>query len=452
MRYSRLLALAVAVAVAAAVCPPAEVAAAAPPEDLVRLTREVAKEVEALRGWKFKTPVPHKAASPQDVRSYLDREIAEQCPPEKIARLEAFLRMVGLLPDDCDLKRTMVDLLQEQVGGYYDLDKDALYLVDRGDPMPPLVRRVMLAHELTHALDDQHVDLDAFLEPLLGKSEDLDLTAMSVVEGSATALMTRYMAKATLSGRFDAGQLQSYGQREMERSRKLLDAPRYFTALLGAYVCGMEFLARGNLLAVLAGKGGSIGDNLVAATKDPPQSTEQILHPKKYWDKAARDLPVVLDDKAVGHVLQGGGRWVVHHDTVGELLTAILTNPPGVKRSLVGMNTASAWTNRGAAGWGGDRFYLLAAGPDAETAGRNLKDLRGVWVTLWDTPQDRNEFVETYARGRQGSGYTLVTLGNLGAVVCFGYGEADAAAVAKGIGEASGAMTRGGKPWSPWAL
>jgi hypothetical protein len=427
-------------------------AVAAEDPALVRTAREVAKEVEALRGWKFKTPVAHKFASPQDVRAYLDREVAEQCPPEKIGQLQAFLRLVGLLPPECELKGTMLDLLQEQVGGYYDLDKGALYLVNRGQAMPPLVQRVVLAHELTHALDDQYVDLDAFLEPLLGKSEDLDLTAMSVVEGSATALMTRYMAQAALSGRFDAGQLQTYAERETRRSRKLLDAPRYFTALLGAYVCGMEFLARGNLLAVLAGKGTSIGDSLLAATKDPPQSMEQILHPQKYWNEAARDVPVVLDDAAVTRMLRGGGRWVVHTDTVGELLIAILTNPPGVRPSLLGMNTASAWTNRGAAGWGGDRFYLLATGPDAAAAGRDLKDLRGVWITLWDTPGDRNEFLETYARGRQPADHVLVTLGNLGAVVCFGFGEAEASALAKRLGESPSAMTRDGKPWSPWAL
>ena len=426
--------------------------AAAPAEDLARLAREVAKEVEALRGWKFKTPVAQKFASPRDVRAYLDREVAEQCPPEKIKRLEVFLKTVGLLPAECDLKRTMLDLLQEQVGGYYDAETDALYLVDRGDPLPPLIQRVMLAHELTHALDDQYVDLQRFLKPLLGQSEDLDLTAMSVVEGSATALMTRYMARVTLSGQFDAGELQSYAEREVHRSRQLIEAPRYFTALLGAYVCGMEFLARGNLLAVLAGKGTSVGENLVAAVKDPPRSMEQILHPQKYWDEALRDAPVVLDDAAAARLLEGDGRWVVHSDTVGELLTAILTNPPGVRPSLVGMNTAAAWTNRGAAGWGGDRFYLLARGPDAETAGRSLEDTRGVWITLWDSPQDRNEFIETYGRERPPGSHVLAPLGNLGAVVLFGFSEAEAGSLAKRLRKTPPPMTRDGAPWSPWAL
>ncbi len=425
---------------------------AAPAKNLARVAAEVAKEVEALRGWTFKTPVAKRFAGPKDVRAYLDKQVAEQCPPEKAKRLQIFLRMVGLLPADCDLRRTFLDLFEEQVGGYYDSKADALCLVDRGKPLPPLVQRVILAHELTHALDDQYVDLDAFIEKSMGQSEDMDLTAMSVVEGSATALMTRYMARAALSGQYEAGQLQAYAAREAKRSRKLLDAPRYFTAMLGAYVCGMEFLARGNLVAVMAGKGKSVGENLMAAAKNPPRSTEQILHPKKYWDEDLRDDPVVLDDESVGRLIEGDGLWVVHADTVGELLCAILTNPPGVRRSLLGMNTASAWTNEGAAGWGGDRFYLLASGPDAETAGRNLKQPRGLWIALWDSPHDREEFLRTYGRRKPQGPRLLVPLGNLGAVALFGFDEPAARALAKRLQKSPPAMSRGGTPWSPWAL
>ena len=66
--------------------------------------------------------------------------------------------------------------------------------------MPDLVVRILIAHELTHALDDQHVGLEEFFKGLLGQSEDLDLVATSVTEGSATSLMTQYMMRAQLSG------------------------------------------------------------------------------------------------------------------------------------------------------------------------------------------------------------------------------------------------------------
>jgi len=438
----------------AVVLPACAVCAAEPKQGsaLAKMAKEVAKEVEALRGWTFKKPVANRFTTPAEVRQYLEREVAEQMPPDRIHRVATFLRMVGLVPNDCDLTRTFLDLLEEQVGGYYDSETKALRLVDRGQPMPPLVQRVMLAHELTHALDDQYVDLDAFLKGLTGKTEDMDLVAMSVVEGSATALMTRYMARATLSGRFDVGDVQAYANREVARSRKMLESPRYFTAMLGAYVCGMQFLCHGDPMAMIGGKGETVGKHMLAATKEPPRSMEQILHPEKYWDDAMRDDPVVLDDEAVTRILEGDGRWVVHTDTLGELLTAILTTPPGVRPSLVSMGVASMWTNDGAAGWGGDRFYLVASGSDSAAAARDPKQPRGLWLTVWDTPRDRDEFRRTYERRPPQTPRAVVPFGNLGAAVLFGFGQDEAEAMVDRLRKVALPMTRAGKPWSPWAL
>jgi len=433
---------------------PAALRAAEPKQgsDLAKMAKEVAKEVEALRGWTFKKPVANRFATPADVRNYLEKELAEQTPPEKIRRIETLLRMVGLVPNECNLKQTFVDLLEEQVGGYYDTKTESLRLVKRDTPLPPLIQRVMLAHELTHALDDQHVDLEAFLERMGGQTEDRDLVAMSVVEGSATALMTRYMTRAALSGRFEQGEVQAYANREMKRSKRLLDAPRYFTAMLGAYVCGMQFLCHGDPMAMLGGKGKTVGEHLKAATKEPPESMEQILHPEKYWDEATRDAPIVLDDAAVTKILQGDGRWVVHTDTLGELLIAILTTPPGVRPSLMSMGVPAMWTNDGAKGWGGDRLYLSAEGPDAKTAARDPKQPRGLWLTVWDTPRDRDEFRRAYERRPPQVPRAVVPFGTLGVAVLFGFEQQEAEAMVDRLRKASLPMTRGDEPWSPWAL
>jgi len=419
---------------------------------LAKVADHVAKEVESLRGWKFKKPVDKRFASPADVRAYLNKQVAEHCSPAQEKATETFLQMVGLLPPDSHLKDTLLDLMEEQVGGYYEPKDGALYLVNRGKPLPALVERVMLAHELTHALDDQYVDLRAFMDKMAGKTEDLDLTGMSVTEGSATALMMRYMVRAQMSGEFDAAELQEYGAEEMQRSQALIKAPRYFTVLLGAYICGTEFLARGNLLTAMMGKRGMVGKNLQAAVKDPPQSTEQILHPEKYWDAAMRDDPVLVDDDAVKRLIEEDGRRVVHTNTVGEMLCAILTNPPGVRRSLMSMQTSSAWTNDGAAGWGGDRFYLLASGRDAKAAASNLRQPRGVWVTLWDSEGDRDEFLGTYGRHAPNGSRLLAPFGTLGVVALFGFDEAQSRAMAERFKASPPAMTRAGKPWTPWAL
>jgi len=438
---------------AAPAAPSAAPPVAGAPEDLVQVADEVARDVEALRGWQFKTPVRKKVATPAQTRAYLQREIEKQCPPGKVEKVQAFLRTVGLLPRDCELRKTYLDLLQEQAGGYYDTDTQTLCMVNRGGRASPFVERIMMSHELTHALDDQQLDLDKFIKPLIGKTEDMDLVVASVMEGSATSLMMQYMTRAMLSGRFNPLELQSYAEEETQRSKLMLSAPRYFTAMLGAYLCGMQFLAKGNLMAtMLSPDNRAIGQNLLAATKDSPRSTEQILHPDKYWNPSARDDPIVVNDDAVAKLLAQPGRWIVHQDTVGEMLCAMLTTPADSKPDLLSMQMADSWTTPGASGWGGDRFYLLASGPNADVAGKTLRDSKAVWFTLWDTPADRDEFIQAYEKNPSDGPRALFRLGNLGAVVFFGFDDAGRKALEQRIEKSPPPMLKGGKPWSPWAL
>jgi hypothetical protein len=343
--------------------------------------------------------------------------------------------------------------MEEQVGGFYDRDTGAMCLVSRGSPLPALVERSLLAHELTHALDDQKVGLDAMIKGHVGKSEDMDLVTGALVEGSATSLMMQYMMRAQLSGKYPLGDLQAYSTQEMERSRKFMDAPPYFTVLLATYMCGMEFLAGGPAaLLMLTPDNRRVGERFLKAAGDMPRSTEQILHPEKYWDAATRDEPVVVDDDAAVRLLQAPGRWVVHKDTLGEMLTAILTLPQGHKRDMMAMSSSAGWTNDAAAGWGGDRFYLLAAGPDAEAAKEKLDGLAGVWITLWDTPKDRDEFLKAYEATPQPLPRRVIRLGTSAAVVLLGYDEAAAAAMEQRLRQSPPPMKRGDRPWTPWSL
>jgi hypothetical protein len=444
----RATAAAPAPAVAPAAAPPAVQAA---PDDLARMADEVAKEVEALRGWKFKHPIKKQVCSPEFVRTYLDKQIDKQVPPDKVAESQAFLRTIGLLPPGVDLKKTYLDILQGQVGGFYDTETKTLYLVRRGKSSA-VIDRIVLAHELTHALDDQQVDLDAFAKPRIGQTEDMDLVVSSVMEGSATSLMTQYMTRTQLSGSADPAELLAYAEGEAENTRKLMEAPRYFTSMIGAYLCGIQFLTKGGLIgAMLAPDNQATGRNFLAAIKDPPRSTEQILHPEKYWEESKRDEPVIVNDDAVAKMLAQRGRWIVHKDTVGEMLVAILTTPQDSKPNLMFMQMSDAWTNTAAKGWGGDRFYLLASGTTAAEAAKALKDLKGVWITLWDTPKDREEFVDAYDKNATAAHGTF-RLGNMGAVIFYGFDEAERKALESRFEKSPPPMTRAGKPWAPWAL
>ena len=257
--------------------------AAPPPDALSQMVDEVTREVEALRGWTFKQPVARSRVTPEQVRQYVTRRVETELAPGRLLTTQAFLRTIGLIPADCDLKTTTLSLLENQVGGYYDPDTRSMCLVDCPGGMPSIAERMILAHELTHALDDQELGIGRFMKSAAGASEEGDLVAASLTEGSATGLMVQYLARRQMSGTLNIAELQAYAKTEAERSKPLLEAPRYFSTMLASYVCGLQFLARGNLMALmLAPDNKAFGESFRTALASPPRSTEQILHPAKY--------------------------------------------------------------------------------------------------------------------------------------------------------------------------
>ena len=309
----------------------------------------------------------------------------------------------------------------------------------------------MLAHELTHALDDQYADLEKFIKDHGGKSEEGDLIVASVFEGSATAEMMRYTPRLLMSGQADPSELLQFSQSEEGRNRAFFEAPRYFSVMLATYMCGMNFLARGNFTSILMGEK-DVGDDFLAAVKNPPRSTRQILHPEKYWDPAKRDEPVLVADDDVKKLLAGGGRAVVHTDTLGEMLCAILTSPKDAKPDMMSMATSSYWTNPAVAGWGGDRFYLLAAGASSDDAAKSLKDPRGLWITLWDTAAGRDAFLQAFEQATPSTARTSLKWGSQGAVFFFGFAEAERKDLEAKLQKSPPKMTRDGKAWTPFVM
>ncbi len=416
-------------------------------DSLAQMADEVAREVEQLRGWKFKRPVKKEwiplSRAQQDIR----RMILASDKPDHRARVQAFLRVAGLIPPDCDLLTTSLSVLDQQVAGYYEPATRTLRLVDRPNPLPTFVERMVLSHELTHALDDQYLDLADLLKPGSG-TEDSDFVVTAVGEGSATSLMLQDMAAAQRAGRFTFADLSQYVAEELERARLLEQLPRYFTAMFGSYIVGAAFLAKGDLTTILAQPDNrAIGEALVGVRRALPRSSEQLLHAEKYWDPARRDEPVVIDDHAMALWLERPGRHVVYRDTLGELLTAILTEPRDAPRDLMRLQSVGAWTNTGASGWGGDRFFLLSNQPGSEAL-RTTRGLQGVWVTTWDTPRDRDEFLSAIENGSPPPSSTSAAVGRQTAVVFIAIAEAERASLLRRLDLMPLAMTRDGQAWT----
>jgi hypothetical protein len=217
--------------------------------------------------------------------------------------------------------------------------------------------------------------------------------------------------------------------------------------MFASYVVGAAFLAKGDLATLMAMPDNrAIGEALLAARRALPRSSEQVLHPEKYWDAPRADQPVVFDDRAAAVWLGRPGRRIIHRDTLGELLTAILTAPRDETRRLADLQSAAAWTNVGAEGWGGDRFYLLGSRSDSDAL-KTTAGLQGVWMTAWDTPKDRDEFLAALEKGSPAPNSVAVSIGRQLAVVFIAIEQAERESLIRRFNLLPVPMTRGGQAW-----
>src|SRR5207244_832163 len=256
----------------AAVAPPSAVSKPVTDADFIAAADEVLGQMSQITGLKLVTPLKKSLRSREEIRAYVikqmneDKNAAERYADERSA--EAF----GLLPKGFDLDSFMVNVLTEQVEGLYDPKTREFYIADWS---PLADQRMVMAHELTHALEDQHFQIEAWLRAAR-PNEDAELARDAVLEGSAMAAMVDYLMLGT--GRslkdlpeFDPSMLLG----ELESTPTLKSAPPFLKdALIFPYISGLNFSA-----AILKNSGWPV---LSGVFEKPPVSTQQILHPGLY--------------------------------------------------------------------------------------------------------------------------------------------------------------------------
>ena len=342
--------------------------------ELESISLDVQADVEKIRGARFDGPVPVSLANREQFVAYATERMERTETPEKVAADQTIARMLGLIPVDMDLLEATFAFLEAQVGGYYDPTTDSFCLMNT---CPKDVARIILAHELGHALDDQLFDIDGGMEARSENSDAL-LAYHSVVEGSGTAVMTHWSMANMASLDVD-----SFQEMQSDANQAMAEAPMaLWMPVLSSYMNGAAFLAKSD--SVLGGQISPAGtDAIEAAFANPPRSTEQVLHPEKYWDPAQIDEPVSV---SIGTDGLPSGWQPLREDTFGELGLALLSKSEEERTGTDFDNPMSVvtleYTNASAAGWGGDR-YVLVGNDDA----RFLRV-----VTTWDTERDAAEF------------------------------------------------------------
>lgn len=257
-----------------------------------------------------------------EVKQFLEDRIREELRPEEIRLEELSLKRFGLIPREFDLKSATVDLITEQAAAFYDYRKKKLFLLEGDETSVPgadrdfgrAAQKMIVVHELAHALADQHFDLGKFIRK--GRNDDAATARMSVMEGQATWLMLETMAQGLgQSMRTMPAMLDLMGASATEAMASqypvLATAPLYMRAsLIFPYNQGLKFQH-----AVIQ-KLGNPGFSQVF--RQPPVSTQQVLHPDKYFAKVE---PVTL---AFPELPRGGGWKIVLESTVGELEHSVL--------------------------------------------------------------------------------------------------------------------------------
>jgi hypothetical protein len=317
----------------------------------------IAKRVEALRGLRFESLPRPVEVTPEQARREGLEDLDRSYPEARRRADEQVLELLGLIDASVDLRDVSASVFSEGVAGYYDPRTKRMRTVRGAATGTKVLAEMVLAHELTHALEDQRYGLG--LEDQ-GGSDDTALARLALVEGSASDLMYAYArrhftAEETLGGVLGSafaptGSLPGFLQAQ----------------LVFPYTGGAEFVGA---LRERAGGRWTLVD--LAERSRPPASTEQIMHPEK-WVRVEPPVPVRV---RAGEAL-GDGWERAAGGVLGEFQTRELLARAGGGGSAVA-----------AAGWGGDRYELWRRG-----AGESRRDAALIARWRWDTPADAREF------------------------------------------------------------
>jgi hypothetical protein len=372
-------------------------AAAAPPpsrqevEQLLDQADGILAQIGRLRGLEPPSPLT-KAIRPQDaiVRRYLEL-LRDRYPGPRLDAERKALVKFALIPPDFPLEKFLGDMAGEQVAAYYDHLNGEIVLADW---LPAAIQAPVLTHELVHALQDRYLDLRKFLAPRPGRSDFL-AARDAILEGEATAVMADLLLQPTGLDITRLPDLGPLAEQAAGRDSPILKAAPKFLRdqLLFPYTAGTAF--------VTAFRRAHPWPAFTQVYRDPPRSTEQILHPEKYLGR--RDDPQVVLLPDVRGVL-GSGWTLALEDDAGEFAV----------RGILERFLPEAEARAAAEGWGGDQYHLYERAEDGELA--------LVFLTAWDTEADAREFAAAYARlipmkyaaaraGRAGEGMRRWTAG-----------------------------------------
>lgn len=338
-------------------------------EVIKELQGELIAELSKVRGLPLKTKIESDELTPEEIKDFYFKEISESLPRQQIESEEKILKKLKLVPSDFSYYETFKQFARQDVGGFYDYKDKKLYI---SKAMPEEIRPFILIHETVHALQDQNFNLKDIL-PKEFNNSDLMTARTSLAEGDATITSYDFQFRTLgqdiknmpdMSGLFrEAVEINFKNNPGFARYSPFLQEQ-----ILFPYLQGSSFVHK-----ILQNYS---YDKLNEIYKDPPSSTEQILHIEKYIFK--KDTPVYITLKTADELLPGWKK--IYSNRWGEYSIY----------SYLKQHHDMLLAKAASEGWAGDQ---IAGYESAES-----KKILLSWVTAWDTEKDAEEFYEAYSR------------------------------------------------------
>jgi hypothetical protein len=376
-----------------------------------RITPEQAKELFALvdqliqfsseeTGFAIKSTVKRELTNRTAVESYLNQKFQEDEGAKRLQRGEIVLKKFGMLDHDFDLKPFLLALLKEQIEAYYDSKTKTVNLLDWVDVDE---QKPVLAHELTHALQDQHINLEKWSDQTpsdvsnnyrddidhLAKDE-VDTAREAVAEGQATAVMMDNILKPMGKSLIKDPEVVEFIKQQMtgsDNSPVMARAPLLLSeSLLFPYREGLSFeqdiwMDQGQKAA------------FTGTLDHPPTSTWEIINPREFEKTRAPVVPLLPDI----HPIVDKVYKPYDIGQVGQLDLHILAQIFGGDNAA--RDLTPSWD--GGVYWAGQR---LTAKTPAELA--NTRSVSLLYLSAWKNAASAQAFAKLYstALGRKYSG------------------------------------------------
>ena len=364
-----------------------------------RITRaeadELLRSIDAIvqfdsrdTGLRLHHNIKRKFTSRDEVARFVSDRFSEDEQAQRLKRSEVVLKRFGLIPRNFHLEPFMLELLKEQVAGYYNSKDKTVYLLDWVEPES---QKPVMAHELTHALQDQNFGIEKWMgkNPKAGskmqteiQSDEQMAAREAVVEGQAMIAMLDYMLAPAGQSVLTAPllvQAMEAGMMDGDNSPVFTRAPLYLKeVLVFPYTYGTEFvrelLARGGKERAFAG-----------VFKNPPLDTRQIMEPKTYL-AGERTPPLELPN--LEQLL--GAAWEKYDvGSIGEFDVKVMAEQYGVPSEdakLVASN------------WRGGYYYAAKKKGVSDTKPENIAL---IYVSRWASPEAATNFGEIFGAAIQ---------------------------------------------------